>query len=348
LTSYAFLIKAGANRVYGAASFALTQAELDVLDREVLGAHVLAQERVTLGGVEYVVVDVGDHVLTDAELDVVSNLSSLHAAFAVEGDVLRPVAVTPLRRQAEDVTTIQRYVGKTNESLTHLLVNLALAASDNAFPRLLGGEPVRLLDPACGRGTSLNRAIVYGMDAVGVEHDRKDVEAYEAFLLGWLKDKRLKHEVSRQRHRKGRADAAQRTTITYGPGRDREQHRMVDLVTDDTTAVRSHLKARSVDLLVCDLPYGVQHGSTSSPGRLQRSPDELLVEALPGWRDVLRPGAGMALAWNLRTLERSRLVERLVDAGLELVTAADDERFVHRVDRSITRDVVVARRPAGT
>jgi tRNA G10 N-methylase Trm11 len=298
--------------------------------------------------VDYVRIDTGDHALTDAQLAVVANLSSLHALFAVEGDLLRPVEAAPRRCRDEDVVTIQRYAGKTNESLTHLLVNLALAASDHGFPRLLRGEPVRLLDPACGRGTSLNRAIVYGMDAVGVEHDRKDVEAYEAFLLGWLKDKRLKHEVSRQRHRKGRAEAAQRTTITYGPGKDREQHRTVDLVTDDTTALRSHLKARSVDLLVCDLPYGVQHGSTPSPGRLQRSPDELLGEALPGWRDALQPGAGVALAWNLRTLERARLVDRLVEAGLELVTAADDERFVHRVDRSITRDVVVARRSAGT
>ena len=54
----------------------------------------------------------------------------------------------------------------------------------------------------------------------------------------------------------------------------------------------------------------------------------------------------MALAWNRRTLERPRLAELLVTAELELVTPADDERFVHKVDRSITRDVVVARRPA--
>jgi hypothetical protein len=60
---------------------------------------------------------------------------------------------------------------------------------------------------------------------------------------------------------------------------------------------------------------------------------------------VLRPGAGVALAWNRRTLERDRLVALVEDGGLELVTPADDERFVHRVDRSITRDVVVARRP---
>ena len=45
---------------------------------------------------------------------------------------------------------------------------------------------------------------------------------------------------------------------------------------DDTTEVRGHLKARSVDLLVCDLPYGVQHGSTAPAAGLQRGPDDLL------------------------------------------------------------------------
>jgi hypothetical protein len=72
----------------------------------------------------------------------------------------------------------------------------------------------------------------------------------------------------------------------------------------------------------------------------------LLQAALPVWWEVLRPGAGVALSWNLRTLDRARMVERLDQQGLELVTPADDERFVHRVDRSITRDVVVARRPS--
>jgi hypothetical protein len=37
-------------------------------------------------------------------------------------------------------------------------------------------------------------------------------------------------------------------------------------------------------------------------------------------------------------------VELASEAGLE-VAGAEDERFVHRVDRSITRDVLVGRRP---
>ncbi len=343
MVRYALLLRPSANRVYGAAAPGLAAAELALLDEHVLGGVLGAAEEIELGGVPYLAVETTT-ALDPAWVSIVSNLSGLHALFTVEGDLLRPVPVTPFRRQDEDVVTIQRYVGKTNEALTQLLVNLALAVGPGTFARVLVGEPVRLLDPACGRGTTLNRAIVYGLDAVGAEVDKRDFEAYEAFLLGWLQDKRLKHRVERARLRKGRPNAAHRCTVTYGAGKDTAAHRVVDVVHDDSARARDHLPARSVDALACDLPYGVQHGATATAAPARRSPEELLVSALPGWRDVLRPGAGVALAWNLRTLPRERLVGLLTGHGYELCVPPGDGRFVHRVDRSITRDVLVARR----
>jgi hypothetical protein len=331
--------------VYGTAAPGLALAELAVLDEHVLGGLVADASIEPIGGVPYLVADLVAP-LDERAVRVLSNLSGLHALFELEGGLLRPVEVAPLRRQDEDVVTIQRYVGKTNEALTHLLVNLALAVGPGTFDRALAGEPVRLLDPACGRGTTLHRAVVYGLDAVGLEHDKRDVEAWEAFFVGWCQDKRLKHQVARERHRKGRATPAQRCTVTYGRDKDRSAHRVVEVVHDDTTHLRDHVPARSVDLLVCDLPYGVQHGASPSPGTVRRSPAELLDVALPVWRDVLRPGAGAALAWNRRTLARAELVGLLDAHGFGLCTAADDDRFAHRVDRSITRDVLVARRPS--
>lgn len=345
MATLALLLKASANRVYGDVALDLAAAELRVLDRHVLGGVVASAERTELAGVEYLLVE-GDEALRSPDrLAVLANLSGLHAAFEVEGELLRPLEARPLRRQPEDVTTIQRYVGKTNEAFTHLLVNLALAVAPDGFGRALSGARVRLLDPACGRGTSLNRGVVYGLDGFGIEHDQRDVDAYEAFFVGWCKDHRLKHQAERATLRKGRDRPAHRWTVAYGAGKDRAEHRVVDVVHDDTARLRDHLGARSVDLLVCDLPYGVQHGASPAPGALQRSPSDLLEVALPVWREVLRPGAGVALAWNLRTLPRAELVGRLADAGLELCTDPDDAGFAHRVDRSIQRDVVVARRP---
>jgi hypothetical protein len=348
MTTYALLPRASANRVYGATSLALTQAELAFVDRMVLGAVIAHQAPTELGGVEYLLVDCGDSSLDDVQVDVISNLSSLQALFAVEGPLLRPVTVRPRLRCDDDITTIQRYVGKTNELFTRLLVNVTLAASGDGFRRLFAGEPVRLLDPLCGRGTSLNQAVVYGLDAFGIEIDRKDVDAYGTFIVTWLKDKRVKHRVERAKLRRGRESPARRLSISYGPPAPGGQRR-IDVVNDDTVNAADHVKARSMDLIVADLPYGVQHGTRPGDGRTSptsRHPDELLKRALPVWRRLLRADGAIGLAWNLRTLERPRLFELVSDAGFVPCLREDDTSFVHRVDRAITRDLVVATKDA--
>jgi hypothetical protein len=52
----------------------------------------------------------------------------------------------------------------------------------------------------------------------------------------------------------------------------------------------------------------------------------------------------MALAWNTRTLGREAFSQALEAAGLEPVDRAG---FSHQVDGSITRDLIIARRPVG-
>jgi SAM-dependent methyltransferase len=335
------LLRASSNRVFGASAGRLAQAELELLGEQVLG-RALPSTIEPIAGVEYVAVD-ADAPFDESSWQVLANLSGLHAAFELEDDHrLRPIEVAPHRVLDEDLVTIQRYTGKTNEAFTHLLVNLALAAADGALRRVLAGERLRLLDPVCGRGSTLNRAALYGLDAFGIEVQQRDVEAYRTFITTWLKDKRLKHEIQRATLRKGRPAPAHRTTIRYGPSKDPAEHRTIDVVHDDSRNVRDHHKARSLDLLAADLPYGVQHAIAAPDGRA-RGPEALLSSALPAWHEVLRPGAGIALAWNRRTLPRPRLVELATAAGFA-VGDADDDRFLHRVDRSITRDVLVGRR----
>jgi hypothetical protein len=341
---YAVLLKANANRVFGESAFALAQAELTALTAS-LGGGLRGGDRATIGGVDYVLVEAPDR-LDQAQVLGLSNLSSLHALYEVDhlGRFL-PVSIAPRQVLDDDLVTIQRYAGKTNEAFTHLLVNLALAAGSSTLARWLDGERVRLIDPVCGRGTSLNRAALYGMDACGVDIDLRDIDAYRVFFTTWLKDKRLKHTVQRARLRKGRAEPAQRVTITYGRERDAASQRVVDVVGDDTARARDHFAARSMDLLVCDLPYGVKHGSHAETKALDRGPERLLESALPVWFDLLKPGAAAALAWNRRVLPRPRLSALVQAAGFELRTA-DADALVHTVDRSITRDVLVAARPA--
>jgi SAM-dependent methyltransferase len=336
---YAALLRASANRVYGAVAPSLGMAELDAFAAGPLGGRLQDVGCESIGGVAYLVAS-SEEGLDERGVRVVGNLSSLHALFEVEADErLRPVPAPAVCHLDEDLVTIQRYVGKTNEAFTHLLVNLALATHRDAFDRVLAGQPVRLLDPMCGRGTTLNRAALYGIDAVGIDVDGRALAAYEAFLTTWLQDKRMKHTVERATHRKGRPAPVRRTAFSYGP-KGATVRRTIEVVHADGREAAAHLPARSVDLLVADLPYGVQHGARTG-GDLERDPGAVLAEALPAWRALLGPGAAVVLGWNRRTLPRPRLVALAEAAGLR-VDRPEDDRLVHRVDRSITRDVVVA------
>jgi tRNA G10 N-methylase Trm11 len=195
-----------------------------------------------------------------------------------------------------------------------------------------------VIDPLCGRGTTLNQAVMYGFDAIGIESDRRDVDAYVTFFATWLKNKRIKHHVERQK---------QRVTITLAATKAEQRQtggQRVVVIADDTTRTVDHFGKNSAEALVADLPYGVQHGSRVRSG-LSRRPLDLLHDALPVWRSVLRPGSAMALAWNTRTLSRQVFIDALETAGLEPVERGDEGNFSHQVDNSITRDVMVARRP---
>jgi len=71
--------------------------------------------------------------------------------------------------------TIQRYKGKTNEQFTKLLCNVTLSVSAHA--RDWPGRRLRILDPVCGRGTSLNQGLVYGFDVDGIDNPASTVTA---------------------------------------------------------------------------------------------------------------------------------------------------------------------------
>jgi SAM-dependent methyltransferase len=271
----------------------------------------------------------------------VAALSSAYALFEVEAEHrLRPVPLPRVDRYDDDLVSTQRYVGKTNETFTKLLVNVTLAAVGAGPPPYGGGASrVTVLDPLCGRGTTLHQAMTYGADAFGIDTDAKATEAYAAFLRTWLEDKRLKHQLdpAAGRHRF-------RVTIGRKGAAAAEERQRVDVVTGDTVDAPVFFGRNRVDAIVTDLPYGVQHGARQGDDRSRR-PDDLLVAALPAWWSVLRPGGAAGISWNSRMLRRDALLALLEGAGFEVADVGADGSFVHRVDRTITRDLVVARRP---
>jgi len=329
---FALLIAPSMNRVYSDAALWLTRAELQIFGDSVLSAPVVEVAETRLGGVPYVTFDAE---LTPTDLAHLANLSSVYALFELVGELLRPVELTPLAHFDDDLITIPKYAGKTNEQFTRLLLNVTLLASRSG-PEMLERR-LTVLDPLCGRGTTLNQALRYGYHAIGIERDGKEVDAYGAFLRTYLKRKRLKHHAELNPVRRERKLVARRFTAEIGRGAGTQQ---VTVFHADTTDARQFLKAGCADVIVADCPYGVAHGSHTGEGRT-RSPLELLRAAVPVWVQLLAPGAALGISWNTHVAGRAEAAAVLKEHGLDVVEYPD---LAHRVDQAIHRDILVARR----
>ncbi len=331
MTSYALLIAPSSNRVYADASIRLTQAELAIFAPR-LSTPLTGVRELRFGGVRYVGFDAE---LTDADVAYLANLSSIYALFALAGDdLLRPVELRPLDRYDDDLITIPKYAGKTNEQFTKLLLNASVLGSD-AGPAMLERQ-LTVLDPLAGRGTTLNQALMYGYHGIGIEVDGKDVDAYSAFLRTWLKRKRIKHHAESNPVRRDRKLVARRFEVTVGGTQK------VIVFNADTTRAREFLRAGCADVLVADAPYGVAHVPGS--GGRSRGVADLLRAAVPVWAQLLRPGGAMGLAWNTYLAGRQDVADIFAKNGLTVLDGPGYGDLEHRVDQAIVRDVLVARK----
>jgi len=340
MSRYALLLAPSANRVYADQAGRLSRAELAAFS-PVLSGPLSDIDETTIGGVGYLTFT-GE--LAGRDIAYLSNLSAGYALFErVDEELLRPVELSPLARFDSDLITIPKYAGKTNEQFTKLVLNLTLLASASAG-RMLDSR-LTVCDPLAGRGTTLNQALMYGYDALGVEIDGKDVEAYKLFLQTWLKRKRLKHTADLVPVRRQGRRAARRLEVTLAASKEDHKAGAVQKVTmlhADTTQLDGLLRAHCADVLVADLPYGIAHGSYDDEGGISRRPLDLLERAVPQWVDLLRPGGAIGLSWNTKVARREHAEDVLIANGLEIVT---HDNLSHRVDQGIERDVVVARKP---
>src|SRR5215471_9746016 len=316
MSRYAFLILPSFNRVYAEAATGLAKAELEVFNRSVLAGRVSGIDDSDIAGVAYVTFDCDALDVRDAAF--LANLSSLYALFRVEGEdeALYPVPLHRLDRFDDDLITILKYPGKTNEQFTKLLLNVTMLSSRFASDMLT--RRLSVLDPLCGRGTTLNQALMYGFNAYGVDIDKRDIETYSSFIQRWLKDKRLKHQADFGPVRRNRQVVASRLRVSFAATKD---------------------EYKAGDLQQLD----VVHAETGK--RLARSPLDLLSEGAPIWAKALRPGGALGISWNTFVARRDDAAATLAAAGLQVMDNGPYLNFRHRVDQAIVRDILIARKP---
>lgn len=281
----------------------------------------------------------GNDFLKEEELEALSRASFYYALFLREGELLRPITPPEWRALPDSLNTILKYPGKTNHRFTRLLVNLALAASDTMRPR-----PV-LLDPMCGQGTTLFEAAIHGFSAIGVETLEQPLHKGQIYFTKYLENGRYKHSIREERITRDGKRLGQSVQVDYALTREewqRETPRFIRFIRGDSAQCKLLLPRACADILVCDLPYGVQHGASGRDG-LRRDASELAAACAPGWLLALRPGGAAALSYNSHTTRRDKLQKGLEQAGFQVLPQMPG--LEHRVDQSILRDVIVAKKP---
>ena len=220
------------------------------------------------------------------------------------------------------------------------MLNCALTAS-SFFP--VKG-PLTVLDPMCGKGTSLYCALRAGFNATGIEIDKKDWKEAGDYFSRYLQLHKYKHKKKAASLTLSKGQSAPETQFTfadtpehYGNG----QEMTLRLIQGDARRAGEMLKARSAHLIVCDLPYGVQHAPQQ--GQKPLSLTGLLNQTLPGLKKALKPGGAAAFSFNTYTLSRQTLLKLLEEAGFTPVTQAPYDDFEHWVEQAVNRDLIIAR-----
>lgn len=343
MAEYLVLQHPGHNRVFFSESAPLAVGELTLItQRFAVACSEIAA--VDLAGVRYLRFT-ADAPLTDSDLALLAGYSFAFAIYRrFPDDRLQPIALPVPDFLPRKISTILKYGGKTNELFTRMMIQVGrLAGVFGADERMV------LLDPVAGRGTTLYEAATMGLDAFGVEIEHHPIAEAVGYFRKFLEEERWKHTQERQRvSGASRHDAVFMQQFEYARDKssfkDNQERRMMGFVHGDAGAVDRYFKRNRFHLIVGDLPYGIAHGNATEKGGGTRNPYDLVEAAAPAWKAVLKPGGAVVLAWNVNLISKYKLGSVFEKLGLEVLRDAPFDRFDHRVDRAIRRDVLVVRK----
>ena len=348
MNTYLILQNPGHNRVYYNLAGQLALSELTLACNR-LSAKCSDISIVHIAGVRYLSLKC-EQELQPEDVAVLSRLSFMFAIYKLMGDgldsSLRPVQTVPYEYLDGKIGTLQKYVGKTNELFTKMMINVALLSGDFSYQ-----DKIQLLDPVAGRGTTLYEAAIYGFDAFGIEIEAKSVHENQIFFKQYLQKERYKYTLDKRMiFGRNKSEAVYIQAFEYAAGKeefkDNEQRKKLGVVHGSAQDSAKYFKKSSFHLIVGDLPYGIAHGSSaadkSSTGT--RNPAELISACLPEWKTVLKPSGTIVLAWNAFVTPKHRLAAIFEEHGFEVLSAAPYDGFEHMVDKAIKRDVIVAKK----
>lgn len=337
MKTYIILANPGHNRIYFDAALQMAANELRAVAQ--MGDFEIMAMEMGYPGLPFAL-KFETSTLTGTQLKTLSKLSLYYTLFEVAGDLLKPITIEDFHSYPESMVQILKYTGKTNEQFTRLLVNLAESACQT------NTKKKTLLDPMCGKGTTLYEGFIRGLNVRGTDMNQKYIDEIKHFVVKFLKEGRYKHKLTkiRQTDSQGRKPA-NGFSIIAAPDKtsfNMKHYDEINVLALDSRKCSEYIKKKSVDMIVSDLPYGVQHGSKKHQGHMERSPFSAVSESLEGWTRVLKTNGSIVLAFNEYTLKYEDLSTLLTQKGLKVYTEEPYNNLLHRVDQAINRNVIVA------
>ena len=343
---YAILQNPGHNRVYFNSSLKLSVNELSFASDKLSEPLNEIQEEI-FGGVEYITFKTQEK-LNNSDLILLSSLSFTYAIFEIitheNKQMLLPAQKNGSYYFSDDLNTILKYSGKTNEIFTRMMINLAVFASSFDY-----ADTLSLLDPVCGKGTTMFEGLICGYNSFGVELSEKLVDESYHYLKKYLETGKYKHEMKKEsiggKNINNTSFKSRRYLFDIAKNKDDKKNNkslVFEIIEGDTQNIEKFYKKNTFNIIVGDLPYGIQHANTAK-GNTMRNPLDLLENSLPVWVNTLKFGGVIVLAWNTFILKRADIERIFRENNLEMPyeNREDKFNFEHRVDQAINRDIII-------
>ncbi len=289
-----------------------------------------------MGGSEFLTFECRD--LSVREISYLSGHSSFVFLAEKRDGFLKPLSFASPAYLPEDLPEVLKYKGKTSTTFTRMMIGTAAALSD--FPN--SEKPLTFFDPLCSKGTGCFCALTAGMNAVGLDVDRKDIKEATDYFSRYLQFHKLKHEMKNLSE-----TVAGRSVPLYSFrfAADKNSYlagdvRSLTLACTDTADSPGLFRKEKAHIIAADLPYGIQHAPQS--GSKPESLVQFLSRAVPAWKQSLSPGGVMAVSFNTLTLPSEQVRNVLIRSGFSLPKNDLFSHLRHEVEHAVVRDVVFA------
>ncbi len=307
------------------------------LAADALGQSILHLQYEPIGGLELLTFEV--ETLEQKFEQVLGRLGDNFVTFEVSSAGLVPRHEGRATYFPKDMASIQKYSGKTNEAFTLMLLQVAVLAGDYAHDF---DTPMNLVDPMCGRGTSLYQGLMLGYHMSGIDQDKMAISEMGNFVKRYLKYHMYKHEFSHQTvHFDGKVLGTKYTVETAATTEayKAKDRRVLHFAQGDTRQINRFYKKASFHGMVVDLPYGIQHKGRDAGRGVDLA--KLLCEAAPEWQRVLMKGAVAVIAYNVHSFDRAVVDTAFESAGFSVLKEGVFGDFQHWVEQAVTRDLLV-------